>query len=162
MTSRKAYLWWPWPQINHDATTVQRPCLMKKKTTTHAILKTEQHLFQEDKTKYEDKKEQGQVGQRCVLFEWTFFMNECFLWMNVFYEWMSFMHGLELFFCWKMHDFDVFKTNVTNQPIIHPTNQPTNGHSLSKRCKDTSNKVWHLQCWMNALLTNQPTNQLTY
>ena len=43
---------------------------------------------------------QGQVGQRCVLFEWMFlwmnvlmnecfFMNECHLWMNVIYEWMN-------------------------------------------------------------------------
>ena len=29
---------------------------------------------------------QGQVGQRCVLFEWTFFMNECHLWVN---EWLN-------------------------------------------------------------------------
>ena len=34
---------------------------------------------------------QGQVGQRCVLFEWTSFMNECFffLWMNVVCEWIN-------------------------------------------------------------------------
>ena len=32
---------------------------------------------------------QGQVGQRCVLFEWTFFMNERFLWMNECYEWIA-------------------------------------------------------------------------
>ena len=35
---------------------------------------------------------QDQVGQRCVLFEWTSFMNECFYEWRYFYEWMSFVN----------------------------------------------------------------------
>ena len=42
------------------------------------------------------RRKQGQVGQRCVLFEWILFMNEWFLrinfflWMHVFfYEWIN-------------------------------------------------------------------------
>ena len=31
---------------------------------------------------------QGQVGQRCVLFEWMFYMNECFF-TNVCHLWMN-------------------------------------------------------------------------
>ena len=77
--------------------------------------------------------QQGQVGQRCVLLEWKFFlwmnvfmkecffMNECCLWMNEWFnEWI--IQCMLLLLSWyefsdeKMQDSDAFYECVTDRP----------------------------------------------
>ena len=71
-------------------------------------------------------------------------MNECFLWMNVFYEWISFFEsindlinellGQNYFFVEKMHDFDVLMNALpTDQPTNRLTNRPTNRRSKFRK-----------------------------
>ena len=79
---------------------------------------------------------QGQVGQRCVLFEWMFFMNDCFLWMNAIYEWMkNSLNELvdECFFCWVRTTF-LLKKCMNSMSLMNALpDQPTD-RQTDKAC----------------------------
>ena len=84
-------------------------------------------LYSDGEPEGERREKQGQVGQQCVLFEWTFFMNEHFLWMN---EWMNkwknaWENLLVLIFWWKSLEIYDLNVCVTDQQTDRPTDWPT-------------------------------------
>ena len=105
--------------------------------------------------------QQGQVGQRCVLFEWMFF-----LWMNVVYEWMNDLM-IDLFnvcyFYWVGSTFSFIRILRflrlvwwTDQQTNRPTDMTSYRDARTHLKKNTlSSFIWLIYWWNNSFLNSK-------